>query len=618
MRGRAWRPARRAASASQRAVVKHPDGRGSVGPAKLLGRLGRETGFALLALSVLVIAVLVSALMLARHDHSLLLEQFAMRRLQQAERAARLIADELTVIAHTVRFAAQLVEASESDVDRNRALSGLLAASGPDLAFVRYDATGKQRERVEDPVDRRRLTWTALDTDLARLAQRVLRTPPGTLLVSSSLGLAPGERVRAVATRIANGSRSGALVLVIDDTQLLDDLGLIGLRKDTQLLVVGPDGQPLPVSSPTLRAETRSSGPLPSALRELLRRMQAPTSGVVWLDRDDASALGLPPLRAVAAHVTVPTRGTGTWAVATISSTAVVRSYERTTRLRFGAAAGSIALALLGFGAHIVRVSRRAAAAEERMRAAEELAQLESQLVRAEKLSTVGVLAAGIAHEVGTPLGVVRGRAEYLLDRLGDDERSRRSLEVIVDQSDLVSRIISQLLNFSALKEPDARPVAVAGALIAVTDLLRFEAQRRNLSLHAEPPASDLVVAADPDQLQQVLVNLVMNACDASPANSVVTLRALEGPPSAGEPCVRFEIVDHGQGIAQENRHRIFDPFFTTKKRGQGTGLGLSVVARIVENHRARLEVESRLGQGTRVMLDWPQPRSGQGGSGVC
>jgi signal transduction histidine kinase len=568
---------------------------------------------ALLALSVLVLAVLLSAVVLVRRDHASILDQFATRRLQQAERAARLVGDELNVVSQTVRFAGQLAVTRSSPEDQRRTLSALLAASGPNLAFVLYDAAGVPRDRVEDPIDRRRLPWSDLEGQLAELARRALRMPRGALAVSGSLGSAPGERLRAVATSVGDGSAmSGALLLVIDEGQLFGDLGLIGLRKDTQLLFVGPDGEALPMSSPAMvraAAGTAGEGTADSLLRGLLHRLRASGPGVTWLDRDQASSLGLPALRAVVAHVAVQTRGTGTWGLATVSSTAVVRSYERTTTLRFGVAATSIALALFGFGVYVVRVSRRAAVAEERLRAAETLAQLESQLVRAEKLATVGVLAAGIAHEVGTPLGVERGRAEYLLDGAAEDDRLRRSLQVIVEQSDLVSRIIRQLLNFSALNEPNTRPVPAGAALQAVIDLLRFEAQRRKVSLRVEPPAAELVVAADPDQLQQVLVNLVINACDASPAGAEVTLRVGPAPEPAPPGRVRFEVVDRGQGIAPENRHRIFDPFFTTKKRGQGTGLGLSVVARIVENHRGHLEVESQLGHGTRVTVDWPEPQ---------
>jgi two-component system, NtrC family, sensor histidine kinase HydH len=232
-----------------------------------------------------------------------------------------------------------------------------------------------------------------------------------------------------------------------------------------------------------------------------------------------------------------------------------------------------------------------------------EVSQLATQLLRAEKLATVGILAAGIAHEVGTPLSVVRGRAEYLREKLGADNPHVKGLSIIVEQIDHVTRSIAQLLDFSRLKAPAVRATSVAAVARAVVELLRFEADRRRVALHVEVAPDVPLLAADPDQLQQVLVNLVMNACDACIGGGRVTVSATA--PKEGD--VRVEVSDNGCGIPEENRHQVFDPFFTTKKRGQGTGLGLAVAAQIVRNHRARIELVSESGRGTRVTLMWPR-----------
>ncbi|HEY3356556.1 MAG TPA: ATP-binding protein [Polyangia bacterium] len=233
---------------------------------------------------------------------------------------------------------------------------------------------------------------------------------------------------------------------------------------------------------------------------------------------------------------------------------------------------------------------------------------LESQLVRAEKLATVGTLAAGIAHEIGTPLGVVRGRAAYVLNKLGRDHAQAPGVQVIIDEIDHVAATLRQLLDVARVRPAVVRAVSVALVAQAVVDRLETEAQHRSVSLQLD--VADLLprVAADPEQLEQVLVNLVMNACDADEAGGHVTIRARTE--DAAEPAswrrVRIDVVDDGRGIAPENRHQVFDPFFTTKKPGRGTGLGLAIAAQIVRNHGGEIDLESAPGHGTCVTVWWP------------
>lgn len=227
---------------------------------------------------------------------------------------------------------------------------------------------------------------------------------------------------------------------------------------------------------------------------------------------------------------------------------------------------------------------------------------LEAQLVRAEKLSTVGGLAAGIAHEIGTPLGVVRGRAEYIAAKLGALHPQTAGLAVIVEQIDRVSRTMRQLLDFSREQPVRAGPTPLVVAFESLRGLLALEAEHRGLTLNVVPPP-DLAVAADPDQLQQVLVNLVLNALDASTAGGAVRLSA---SPDDGAGRASIEVRDQGVGIATGDLARIFDPFWTTKKRGQGTGLGLAVVAQVVRNHGGVVSVASAPGEGTTVTVHWP------------
>jgi len=236
-----------------------------------------------------------------------------------------------------------------------------------------------------------------------------------------------------------------------------------------------------------------------------------------------------------------------------------------------------------------------------------EVRSLESQLLRAEKLATIGVLAAGLAHEIGTPLGIVRARAEYVLGKLGAGHGQARGVSVIIDQIDRVTRTIRQMLDFSRVRPAAVRPVAMTQVATWLQEVLRYEAQRRQVSLRVEVPEGLPDVSADPDQLQQVLLNLVMNACDACREGGHVTVRAKV----AGDAwrSLLLEVVDDGCGIPEEQRQGVFDPFFTTKKGGQGTGLGLTVAAQIVRNHGGQIELSSEVGKGTRVAVTWPLAR---------
>jgi signal transduction histidine kinase len=237
-----------------------------------------------------------------------------------------------------------------------------------------------------------------------------------------------------------------------------------------------------------------------------------------------------------------------------------------------------------------------------------ELHGLSSQLLRAEKLATVGVLAAGIAHEVGTPLGVVRGRAEMLVSKLGPQNPQSEGARIIVDEIDRISRTIQELLDFSRLSRVPGGAVPLDAVARNVVELLAFEARTRKVSVRVDVSPELAPLAANADQLKQVLVNLTLNAMHACAKGGHVVIRA-RPEPDGGRAAI--DIVDDGSGIPDELRHRVFDPFFTTKKRGKGTGLGLTVAAQIIRSHGGEIDLESAVGQGTRVHVWWPLATGG-------
>jgi signal transduction histidine kinase len=228
------------------------------------------------------------------------------------------------------------------------------------------------------------------------------------------------------------------------------------------------------------------------------------------------------------------------------------------------------------------------------------LQRAEEQLLHSEKLVTAGALAAGIAHEIGTPLSVIRGHAELALAKLGGEHPQSSGQRTIVEQSDYVIEMIRRLLDYVHPANSSHEPVAIEPAMRNVVELLSPQAVKRGVALAVDVEAAAPNVSADAGQLRQVLVNLVMNSIDACDSGGTVELRAR----GAGDRVI-VEVSDDGVGIPPESRAHVFDPFFTTKKRGQGTGLGLWVVAQLVQLHGAEIELADQ-DRGTAFILRWP------------
>jgi signal transduction histidine kinase len=232
--------------------------------------------------------------------------------------------------------------------------------------------------------------------------------------------------------------------------------------------------------------------------------------------------------------------------------------------------------------------------------------ELEQQLRQAATLAVAGRLASGIAHEVGTPLNIISGRTEILLRSLPPDDPGRADLEVIVGQIDRISAIIRSLLDTVRAHKPAIQPVAPAPLVERLLALLRPMARRRGVSLAAELPAPLPEAAADPGQLQQVLLNLLMNALEATPAGGPITVSAAPRDHD-GRAGVALTVADTGPGIAPEALGRVFEPFYTTKPPGQGTGLGLAICRDIVREHGGTLTVQNRPGGGAAFTVWLPQ-----------
>ena len=269
--------------------------------------------------------------------------------------------------------------------------------------------------------------------------------------------------------------------------------------------------------------------------------------------------------------------------------------------------------------AEIDRMSARLAEAQRQLAAETEARVHALELLRhTDRLTTIGQLAASVAHELGTPLAVVTGRAEMIVTGEAAGERTTQSARVIVEQAGHMAGLIRQLLDFSRHRAPRFGVLSCRALCARTVDTLRVVARRRRVTIAAELPEDPLFVSADEHQLQQAVVNLLVNAMQAVPDGGrivVATGTRRAAPPGGGAPEVDFVWVavhDDGPGIAPEHLARLFEPFFTTKAPGEGTGLGLSVAHGIVRDHGGWIDVESAPGRGSTFTIWLPAAAAAQ------
>jgi signal transduction histidine kinase len=254
----------------------------------------------------------------------------------------------------------------------------------------------------------------------------------------------------------------------------------------------------------------------------------------------------------------------------------------------------------------------------ELLRQAEERLGLEQEVQQAQKMAAVGMLAAEVAHEIGTPLNVISGRAEVLERVVGPDHPERRHLDVILKQAERIKGIIRSLLDYTRPRRPNRRPEALLPILGRVADLLLERSRRRGVHIRLDLPLSLPKVLADADHLQQLFLNLLQNALDASPEGGTVRVGAGPEPrlPAEGRagilrgkldaPCLAIHVLDAGKGMTAEQLDHVFEPFFSTKSHGLGTGLGLPIAEEIVRAHRGEIEMLSVPGRGSEVIVRLP------------
>jgi two-component system NtrC family sensor kinase len=235
-------------------------------------------------------------------------------------------------------------------------------------------------------------------------------------------------------------------------------------------------------------------------------------------------------------------------------------------------------------------------------------AESETKLLQSEKQASVGKLAGGVAHEINNPLTGIFTFTHMLLKRKDIPEEVRQDLETIAQETERVRKIVKGLLDFSRQTELDREPTDINRLVRYTMSLVENQALIKGVSLNFEPGEGLPTITLDRNQMQSVLLNIIINALDATEPGGSITITSGIGVSTSkpGQNGVEILCTDTGCGIPPENLNRLFDPFFTTKDVGHGTGLGLSVSYGIVERHGGTIWVQSKLGKGSTFKVWLP------------
>jgi len=346
----------------------------------------------------------------------------------------------------------------------------------------------------------------------------------------------------------------------------------------------------------TLDGEPATSAPIEA------RFAQGEADGAwVRLTHADSAALGLPPRTAIAGIAEVDRGSSGPWSIVLVTSARRERDREERALWRVGLSFVLASAIVVTFGALALRKQRKEFELANRLAVAEAVHTRDERLVRADKLATLGALAAGIAHQVATPLGVIVGRAERLAPRVAHDEKAKHAVAVISEQAQRINRIVRAFLGLARGGVPSLERVEPEEIAHAAVELVshRFEKAGVELDCAIEEPLPE--ISCDPRLFEQVIVNLLLNGCDACEDGGHVALSIQ----AVGET-VTFVVEDDGVGITKEAAARATEPFFTTKPAGEGTGLGLAIAREIVTHHRGTLRLEPLAAGGTRASVEVP------------
>ena len=230
---------------------------------------------------------------------------------------------------------------------------------------------------------------------------------------------------------------------------------------------------------------------------------------------------------------------------------------------------------------------------------------LERKLRHTDKLASIGQLASGLAHEIGTPLNVISGRAEHLLGKIPAEHPGAENLKSIIRQAERITKTMQQLLAFSRKPAAHFAEIDLEKVIYEAYSLCRLRQRKTDPHVRIELDLSVIKMMADQDGLSQLFVNLMLNSFHVLQSGGTIGVTSRYQDRDPQEIMIIYE--DDGPGVPLEIRDRIFDPFFTTKDVGEGTGLGLYMVSNIVQEHQGRIRVDSESAKGTRIIIHFPR-----------
>jgi signal transduction histidine kinase len=243
-----------------------------------------------------------------------------------------------------------------------------------------------------------------------------------------------------------------------------------------------------------------------------------------------------------------------------------------------------------------------------------ELARLQKQLIQAEKLASVGRLAAGVAHEINNPLTGILTYGHFLKKKAGEINLVQEYSEIIINETMRCRKIIRGLLDFARQPESEKKLTDINKIVKDTLLLIEHQASMKNVKILTELNEQLPMITVDSNQIQEVFMNIILNALDAMPDGGLLTISSDSLPSFGGAGVgsivdgryIEIKFTDTGCGIPEENLNKLFDPFFTTKKVGEGTGLGLFVSHGIIEEHNGTIEVQSEIGKGSTFVVKLP------------
>jgi signal transduction histidine kinase len=276
----------------------------------------------------------------------------------------------------------------------------------------------------------------------------------------------------------------------------------------------------------------------------------------------------------------------------------LTKEYESIVKFRYLIFGVSLAIMFLIFLALLLVVRK----AEDTLRKrAQEQKLLEDQLNQAERLAVLGEMVAGVSHEIKNPLGIIRSTAELLAGKSGHDRTQRKLSNVIIEESGRLNSIVTDFLDFARPQVPNLQDCHLEEIIARNLSFLRPEVEKRRILINnGNLDGRSFTVRADPELLYRAFLNIFINAIQSMKDGGSINVRVEEQ-----EKNYRVEIQDTGMGISEENRKKIFNPFFTTKEKG--SGLGLSIVKKIIEGHKGAIWIESEEEVGTRVFVELPR-----------